>query len=194
MKAANDYKKYRAMGCENIYVAHITTKHFIRGVITINMRPHGSTRDIPVRLPVIGTSSPRLVIFPAAAVMDIFQIQTKTCVKDLWFACDAIEPKHIVRRAAFKLPADWRGYGGLTRLGMNLECLQIQHRRSVEDRGVLGEPPLLVATGSSFPCSSRDGPQIARSADDGESPEKEIPGQKGDEMEIEGEEGPIGRT
>jgi hypothetical protein len=191
VKAANDYKKYRAMGCENIYVAHITTKHFIRGVITINMRPHGSTRDIPVRLPVIGTISPRLVIFPAVAVMDIFQIQTKTCVKDLWFACDAIQPKHIVRRAAFKLPADWRGYGGLTRLAMNLECLKMQNRRSVDDRGGLDKPQLL---GSSFLCSSRDGPQIVRSADDGEGREKKISEQKGDEMEIEGEEDPAGRT
>lgn len=178
--------KYRAMGCEDVYIAHITTEHFIRGVITINMRPHGSTRDLPVGLPVLGTSSPRLVIFPAVAVMDIFKIQTKTCVKGLWFACDAIQPKHIVRRAAFKMKADWTEYGGPLRLSMNLEYLQTQQRRSMDDRDVLVEPPLPLATSSSFLSSTMDSPQTVRSADDGESPEKKIPKEKGEETEIEG--------
>jgi len=174
------------MGCEDVYIAHITTEHFIRGVITINMRPHGSTRDLRVGLPVLGTSSPRLVIFPAVAVMDIFKIQTKTCVKGLWFACDAIQAKHIVRRAAFKMKADWTAYGGPLRLSMNLEYLQTHHRRSMDDRGVFDEPPLPLATSSSFLSSTMDSLQTVRSADDGESPEKNIPEKKGEEMEIEG--------
>ena len=74
-KAGSDCKKCRAMGCEDVYIAHITTGHFIRAVITINMRLHGSTRDLRLGLPVLGTSSPpRLVVFPAVAVMDIFKI------------------------------------------------------------------------------------------------------------------------
>jgi len=172
-------RSIHAMGCGDVFIAHITTEHFIRGVITINVRLHGSTRDLRVGLPVLGTSSPRLVIFPAVAAMDIFKIQTKTCVKGLWFACDAIQAKHIVRRAAFEMTANWTEYGGPLRLSMDLEYLQTHHRRSsMDDRGFLDEPPLPLATSSSFLRSTSDSPQTVRSADDGESLEKKIPSKK----------------
>lgn len=157
-----DFEFYHAMGCSDVYIIHITTENFVRGTVNLRLRPHGTGQPRPVGLPFLGVLSPSLFIFPAVAVMDFFKIETKTCVKGLWFATDLIPPRHIVRRQARKMTVDWRGWDATWNLRPGIEGLEM---------GVTDDQPMplaLLAPRSPSPEST-----TPRTAETGTSPSED---------------------